>query len=156
MMLSNDMRQTFTYDPISGAIDRIDKSRMRRKHTGTKNMRKDTAYVVLCVDGKKVYGHRVAWMIANGDIPDGMVIDHINGDGIDNRICNLRLVSKSVNQRNRRVIRAGGLNGVHSHKNGFQVVIGGDYAGWTKDFFDACCIRKSLELKRGYVTGEVK
>lgn len=47
--------------------------------------------------------HRVIWRDQNGDIPQGLQIDHINGDGKDNRIANLRLVTVTGNQRNRRL-----------------------------------------------------
>lgn len=39
----------------------------------------------------------IIWIVANGAIPYGMQIDHINGDREDDRLCNLRLVSRSEN-----------------------------------------------------------
>jgi hypothetical protein len=155
-MNAADIRAVFTYDPATGVIERIDQSRKRRDHTGTRNQRKDTAYAVLCVDGRREYAHRAAWMIVHGDIPAGMVIDHLNGNGLDNRLCNLRLVTKTLNQRNRRSLRAGALHGVHSHRGGYSVMAGNKYRGWTKDFFEACCIRKSFEAKNGFITSEIK
>lgn len=46
------------------------------------------------------YAHRLVWVMHNGDIPDGMMVDHINLDKSDNRIENLRLVNKSGNAQN--------------------------------------------------------
>lgn len=46
---------------------------------------------------KMVLLHRFIWECYNGIIPDGMVIDHINDDRIDNRLCNLHLVTQQEN-----------------------------------------------------------
>lgn len=44
--------------------------------------------------------HRVIWTYFNGEIPDGMQIDHINGDKKDNRLENLRCVTPYENTHN--------------------------------------------------------
>lgn len=47
--------------------------------------------------------HRFVWETNHGVIPIGMEIDHINGDRQDNRIENLRLVTRQQNNFNREV-----------------------------------------------------
>lgn len=59
--------------------------------------------------------HRLAWVHVHGSWPAGD-IDHINGDKLDNRIANLRDVTRSVNKENMRSARGDnkvGLLGVH-------------------------------------------
>ena len=46
------------------------------------------------------YAHRLVWYMFNGQIPDGLMIDHIDLDKSNNRIENLRLITKSGNSQN--------------------------------------------------------
>ena len=53
-------------------------------------------------DGKQVYCHRRIWELTNGPISEGMTVDHINRNSLDNRIENLRLATKTLQIRNRK------------------------------------------------------
>ena len=70
------------------------------------------------VDGHLLYLHRVAWALYHRTWPDaGLQIDHVNGDGGDNRLENLRLVTNRVNSQNRhKVLAKSGLMGVSPSK----------------------------------------
>jgi citrate synthase len=76
-------------------------------------------YEVIKIDAERYSAHRIAWLYVYGKWPDAE-IDHINGNRADNRICNLRDVSASVNQQNARRARvdnASGFLGVTKQKN---------------------------------------
>ncbi len=67
--------------------------------------------------GASLRAHRVAWALHYGEWPDDE-IDHVNADRSDNRIENLRSVTRKENSRNRRKSKANtsGMKGVSWRK----------------------------------------
>ena len=65
-----------------------------------------------------------------GDIPDGLVVDHIDGDGLNNQRYNLRVCAMAQNLRNRKKPSNNNekYTGVHRH------------SGKTKIRFRACIV----------------
>lgn len=45
-------------------------------------------------------GHRIIWFLNHGSICQNQVIDHIDGNSLNNNIKNLRLVTQLINNRN--------------------------------------------------------
>ena len=56
-------------------------------------------YILFSIKGKQWREHRYVWTQANGEIPKGMEIDHINGKRDDNRIENLQMLTKKQNNQ---------------------------------------------------------
>jgi hypothetical protein len=64
-------------------------------------------YKQVRINGSMHRVHRIIWLWVYGEIPKGMVIDHVNGDKHDNRLANLRLASRKQNNQNRVPTRRG-------------------------------------------------
>lgn len=101
------LRDTFAYDPESGALLRDGRTAGCVTIHGYREVR---------VSGVRIYAHRVAWALHYGVWPSGM-IDHANGNRLDNRLCNLREATPAQNGWNRRVSRntSSGFKGVCYH-----------------------------------------
>jgi hypothetical protein len=94
------LQEILTYCPRTGLFTWKTAPRGRKvgQIAGTKDRE---GYIRIRIDYVKYAAHRLAWMFVHGDFPK-MFIDHINGVKHDNRICNLRDVTRSVNMQNLR------------------------------------------------------
>ncbi|HNC23765.1 MAG TPA: HNH endonuclease signature motif containing protein [Opitutaceae bacterium] len=69
-------------------------------------------YITIRAFKKRFYAHRLIWIMHHGEIPADLVIDHINHDPSDNRVENLRLVTKAQNVAHRRGAQANSKSGI--------------------------------------------
>lgn len=71
------------------------------KHDGCESVRTDSEgrqYLMVRQRLREwAFKHVLVWEEANGKLPDGMVIRHINGDSLDNRLENLKAISRAEN-----------------------------------------------------------
>lgn len=110
------------------------------------------------IQGRLYFAHRIIWAIHNGDIPEGLEIDHVNHDRTDNRINNLRLVTPSENQRNQsiRIKSRSGVTGVGwkeaNNKWQARIKVGGKdkYLGLLDDLELAELVMIEAREKYGY------
>lgn len=94
MITAERLRELVHYDPETGVFT-WKVGREAGKVAGSNGGHK---YRRLWLDGRLHYAHRMAWLWVHGEMP--RVIDHINGDGYDNRLANLRSCSQAQNIAN--------------------------------------------------------
>lgn len=118
------------------------------------SVKHDGRYRTFVIYHKRFLTHRVIWELVNGPIPEGMCIDHIDGNGLNNRLENLRVVTLSINQRNRQIGKNNrtGVTGVFHHSNGrgFVVHCAGKYVGYFTKMATAAATRKAVEAVNGF------
>lgn len=116
-----------TKNELSLVFEIIDEVLIRKSHITSRNVQLPPKIVVNknnSVGGychvrfrrRIIKYHMIIWILTNGNIPNGKIIDHIDGNLINNKISNLRLVSYRENQQNQYKHRAGKLVGCHYSK----------------------------------------
>lgn len=116
-----------------------------------------TAYLNTSVNNSTYKVHRLIWLIETGEWPD-TGIDHIDGDGLNNKFSNLRAVPHKDNMRNKRLYKGSvsGISGVtwdkkvnkwrvRFRRNGREI-----YLGTFDTLLDAAAARISAANKLGF------
>jgi len=148
--------ELFNYDPETGSFTR--KITVSNQLPGTMvGHPHGHRYLGVSVDGKRYYCHRLAWLYMTGSFPPHE-IDHINGNGTDNRWENLRIADRQQNLMNRRhKPPQSGIKGVHQHwtKSGWYAAVGykgeNHYLGTFKSIEAAA---KAVREARSRIHGE--
>lgn len=110
-------------------------------------------YKVGRIRGRNFMAHVAAWAYMHGEWPDGD-IDHINGDRSDNRIENLRVVSRSENLRNKGLCarNKSGEIGIYwgKDRNKWRVELSGKKIGSFDTMDDAIVARDKAKIDLGF------
>ncbi len=148
-----ELRSAFSYDPDSGVIHRI--SCGYPVKCGSISRVGRNSYLTVSFRGDSVTVHRLAWAIYHGHWPLG-VIDHVDGDGLNNKIENLRDVTQADNLRNSRMKSNNktGVNGVSFRGGKYHAKIVHEYRvfhlGSFDNLEDAAKVRKQAEEELGF------
>jgi len=159
-MTREEILKLLSYNPKTGdlywKVNRSSRAIKGSKAGTTIIDSKNLKYVRIIINGKKYLAHRLAFLIMEKRWPK--YIDHINGEGTDNRWENLREATCQENNRNKRLQdnNTSGATGVIFNKKAskWMVSIKVDskriHLGYYEDFNDAVSRRKSAEVEYGF------
>ena len=111
------LKHLFDYDKETGnLIWKVSNTNKQKIGDIAGSLNPKVGYIRVGISGKKYYAHRLIFLYHKGYLPK--TIDHINCDKVDNRIENLRAVTASQNQHNRKLNsnNTSGYKGVYYHK----------------------------------------
>lgn len=150
-LTQEELKSSVSYDEESGLFTLLIGSHKRKIGDPAESVK--GAYRQLSIPGMGGAGkgqyksHRAVWLYMTGKWPEGD-IDHIDGNGLNNRFENLREVSRSVNSRNqvKRKTNKSGISGVswcNAYKTGnrWRVVIARQERGRFATLLDAVAER---------------
>jgi len=155
MITQEELKDKYVYNPDTGLF--IRNKRLGKYKKGTvAGWTHEEGYIKIQI-GKKIYSaHRLAWLYIYGYIPEQ--IDHINHITGDNRLCNLREATYSINNKNtsKRVDNTSGQVGVCWNKKlckwsaGIMVDKKRIHLGTFAEYHEAVNVRKNAEVLYGF------
>lgn len=92
------IRERFNYDPNTGELTY--NISLKGTKAGSSVGSAGASGKSVCINYKRYQITHIIWMYVYGILPD-KIIDHINGNPMDNRLCNLRQVTQSENLSNK-------------------------------------------------------
>ena len=152
MITQKELKEMFNYDPETGLLTRLT-SPANNVKIGAVAGSLSHGYLQIDIQGKSYRAHRIAWCITFGYWPKE--IDHINHVRDDNRLVNLREVTRPENSRNRPLQsnNTSGAVGVYWHRprNKWVARIKNngktEHLGYFIKYDDAVAARKAAEIK---------
>ena len=97
-IIPDSVHHYFTYNAETGQIFNKVSRGNRTAGSIAGSTKGSSGYRVILLNRQCYLAHRIAWFLAHNEQPN--IIDHINGNTLDNRLCNLRNVDSSANQIN--------------------------------------------------------
>ena len=116
---ADQLREHLRYCPESGQFERLT-GPMKGCPVGARaDCNGKSPRITITILRKRHKAHRLAWLYMTGEWPE-KEIDHIDGDGTNNRWSNLRLATHQQNRQNNRAYKNSklGVLGVHQRSNG--------------------------------------
>ena len=119
MLEYREALKLFRYDYETGVLYwrwRVNSRVPKTLEAGTQ--RNSDGYLNVSVHGRRYLVHRVVMLMCYGFYGEGLEVDHINHVRNDNRLVNLRFVTRRENQRNKSVSSKSttGVTGVYFYK----------------------------------------
>ena len=153
------LAELFFYDAETGLIiNRVDRGYNSLMGSEAGTLRKDSGYRELMIAGKTYKSHRLALLMSGVNLTRSTECDHVNGIRDDNRLCNLRVVTKTENMRNTKIQsnNTSALMGVHWKQSARKWQARISHCGKRislghfTEKYDAICARHYAEIDYGY------
>lgn len=130
-------------------------SRFSGKEAGHIKPGRYTEYRRVKLLGTNIECHTLIWILLHGEYPSDE-IDHIDGNGLNNRPHNLRDHSNEKNRQTSTKNKTGRV-GVYWNKQKLRWIVTGGrkQIGSYPTLLDACCKRKTWELENSYTPNHI-